>query len=216
MPASRRLVEVDEGEMQRQDRSLGCLLYPRQYHTQPVGQKTVDSLGRPPLNSCWYAYGQEGAVTNQYCLRSPEAGKAQHSSACLRSAAECLTISWLVGTCPWGAFGSAGATAPETPKRLVGEKVASWPLCSGNVWLERCPALGTHKSLPSCSEMPVWYKVYSTWTAPPLRCCVGTVQARDTLTVAVLGQESPRRSGPLRNTVATLKLRLKRDTARCK
>lgn len=32
MPANRRLVEVDEGEMQRQDRSLGCLLYPKQYH----------------------------------------------------------------------------------------------------------------------------------------------------------------------------------------
>lgn len=30
--ADRRLVEVDEGEMLRQDYSLGCLLYPKQYH----------------------------------------------------------------------------------------------------------------------------------------------------------------------------------------
>lgn len=30
--ASRRLVEVNEGEMLRQDCSLGCLLYPKQYY----------------------------------------------------------------------------------------------------------------------------------------------------------------------------------------
>lgn len=46
MQANRRLVEVDEGEMLRQDHSLGYLLYHKQYHN--TGQKTVDSLGTPP------------------------------------------------------------------------------------------------------------------------------------------------------------------------